>query len=108
MLAAVQVFNNPLTTFKTESFIVLSMIAWTYVLHAYYRKGRIERQELTELLGGPLSRGMRGHMEMGYPPGPYLQDDKNVEQSKTGSDAHEEVASQDGVSVIPNKGHPTL
>ena len=36
-LSAVQVYNNPLITFKMESFIVLSLIAWTYMLHAYYR-----------------------------------------------------------------------
>jgi hypothetical protein len=35
MLSAVQIFNNPLITFKTESFIVLSVIAWTYLLHAH-------------------------------------------------------------------------
>lgn len=37
-LNAVQTFNNPLTTFKTETFIVLMVIAWMYLLHAYYRK----------------------------------------------------------------------
>lgn len=42
MLSAVQIFNNPLTTFKSESFIVLSMIAWTYLLHAHYRAKHIE------------------------------------------------------------------
>ncbi len=42
MLAAVQIYNNPLITFKTESFIVLSMIAWTYLLHAYYRGQKID------------------------------------------------------------------
>jgi hypothetical protein len=36
-LNAVQTFNNPLSTFKTETFIVLIVIAWTYLLHAYYR-----------------------------------------------------------------------
>ncbi len=41
-LSAVQVFNNPLTTFKTETFIVLFMISWTYLLHAYYRGKKIE------------------------------------------------------------------
>lgn len=41
-LAAVQVFNNPLSTFKTESFIVLFVIAWTYLLHGYYRSKKIE------------------------------------------------------------------
>ncbi|MCX5748695.1 MAG: DUF3644 domain-containing protein [Candidatus Saganbacteria bacterium] len=41
-LAAVQIYNNPLTTFKSESFIVLFMIAWTYLLHAYYRSKSID------------------------------------------------------------------
>ena len=41
-LAAVQIFNNPQITFKTEVFIVLMNIAWTYLLHAYYRRQRIE------------------------------------------------------------------
>lgn len=36
-LAAIQLFNNPLVTFKSESFIVLIMIAWTYLLHSHYR-----------------------------------------------------------------------
>lgn len=42
MLAAVQVFNNPNIQFKSESFIVLSTIAWTYLLHAYYRSIKID------------------------------------------------------------------
>lgn len=41
-LAAVQVFNNPLITFKSEMFIVLMNIAWTYLLHAHFRKKKIE------------------------------------------------------------------
>lgn len=41
-LAAVQIFNSPLITFKSEIFIVLMNIAWTYLLHAHYRKERIE------------------------------------------------------------------
>jgi len=41
-LAAIQVFNNPLITFKSESFIVLMNIAWTYLMHSYYRKEGIE------------------------------------------------------------------
>lgn len=42
MLAAVQIFNNPNITFKSESFIVLAVIAWTYLLHSYYRGKNIE------------------------------------------------------------------
>lgn len=41
-LCAVRVFNDPHVTFKSETFIVLMMIAWTYLLHAYYRRKRIE------------------------------------------------------------------
>ena len=41
-LNAVQTFNNPLTTFKTETFIVLITVAWTYLLHAYYRHQGLE------------------------------------------------------------------
>lgn len=41
-LSAVQIFNNPQVTFKSEIFIVLMNIAWTYLLHAYYRKKGIE------------------------------------------------------------------
>ena len=42
MLSAVQIFNNPNIQFKSESFIVLSNIAWMYLLHAYYRENGIE------------------------------------------------------------------
>ncbi len=42
MLAAVQIFNNPNVNFKSESFIVLAIISWTYLLHAYYREQKIE------------------------------------------------------------------
>lgn len=41
-LSAVQIFNSPLITFKSEIFIVLMNVAWTYLLHAYYRKHRVE------------------------------------------------------------------
>ena len=42
MLSAVQIFNNPNIQFKSESFIVLSNIAWMYLLHAYFRDRKIE------------------------------------------------------------------
>ena len=41
-LAAVQIFNNPNITFKSETFTVLMIIAWTYLFHAYYRAQHIE------------------------------------------------------------------
>lgn len=42
MLAAVQIYNNPQITFKTESFITLTIIAWTYLMHSYYRNNHID------------------------------------------------------------------
>lgn len=50
-LAAVQIFNSPLITFRSEIFIVLMNIAWTYLLHAYYRKNRIEYRYFQERNG---------------------------------------------------------
>lgn len=41
-LTAIKVFNDPLIKFKSETFIVLMIIAWTYLLHAYYRSIKIE------------------------------------------------------------------
>jgi len=41
-LSAVQIYNNPLTKFKSESFIVLFVIAWTYLLHAHYRNKGVD------------------------------------------------------------------
>lgn len=42
MLSAVQIYNNPQIEFKSELFIVTAMVAWTYLLHAHYRRKRIE------------------------------------------------------------------
>jgi hypothetical protein len=42
MLTAVQIFNNLNIQFKSESFIVLSVISWTYLLHSFYRTNKIE------------------------------------------------------------------
>lgn len=47
-LAAVQIFNSPMITFKSEIFIVLMNIAWTYLLHAYYRREGIEYRYYTK------------------------------------------------------------
>lgn len=44
MLAAVQLYNNPLIHFKSENYIMLAIVAWTYLLHAYYNKKRIDHR----------------------------------------------------------------
>jgi hypothetical protein len=41
-LCAIRVFNDPYVSFKSETFIVLMIIAWTYLLHAFYRRKGIE------------------------------------------------------------------
>ena len=47
-LNAVQSFNNPLTTFKAETFIVLMNIAWMYLLHAHYRRSGVDYRHFSE------------------------------------------------------------
>jgi len=42
MLCAVQIFNNPHIVFKSESFIMLSNVAWTYLLHSYCISQKID------------------------------------------------------------------
>jgi Domain of unknown function (DUF3644) len=49
MLAAVQIFNNPQIEFKSELFIVSTVIAWTYLLHAYYRRNGTEYRQFRPL-----------------------------------------------------------
>jgi hypothetical protein len=41
-LNAVQTYNNPLVSFKSQTFIVLMIIAWTYLLLAYYRREKVD------------------------------------------------------------------
>lgn len=41
-LSAIQIFNNPTSKFKSETYIVLMIIAWTYLLHAYYRRKGVD------------------------------------------------------------------
>lgn len=47
-LCAIKVFNDPLIKFKSESFIVLMVIGWTYLLHAYYRSKGIDYRYYTQ------------------------------------------------------------
>lgn len=41
-LSAVQIYNNPNIQFKSENFIILMVIAWTYLMHAYYKEKGID------------------------------------------------------------------
>ena len=42
ILAAVSIYNNPQMTFKSETFIALIVIGWTYLMHAYYRSIHVD------------------------------------------------------------------
>ena len=42
MMSAVQIYNNPHITFKSETFISLAIISWTYLMHAYYANKGID------------------------------------------------------------------
>jgi hypothetical protein len=56
MLTAVQIFNNPQIDFKSELFIVTAVIAWTYLLHAYYRKNGIDYRQVDPRHQGKRAR----------------------------------------------------
>lgn len=42
MVAAVQTYNNPSIFFKSEIFIITAIVSWTYLMHAYFRKNKID------------------------------------------------------------------
>ena len=42
MIAAVHIFNSAGLTFRAELFIVTAIIAWTYLLHAWFRREGID------------------------------------------------------------------
>ena len=44
MIAAVHIFNGAGLMFRTELFIVTSIIAWTYLLHAWFRREGIDNR----------------------------------------------------------------
>lgn len=79
MIAAVHTFNSAGLFFRAELFIVTSIIAWTYLMHAYYKKQGVDYRykksgavtktkhgaekywELTQCLshdGNPLEKGV--------------------------------------------------
>jgi hypothetical protein len=50
-MLAIEVYNKPLVTFKSESFIVLMCIAWTKALHAYLKKNKKSIYTTDHVLG---------------------------------------------------------
>ena len=50
-LLAVEVYNKPRTTFRSQAYIVLMIIAWTRLFHAYFNKTIGNRYYYKELNG---------------------------------------------------------
>jgi hypothetical protein len=65
MIAAVHLFNGAGLTFRAELFIVSSIIAWTYLLHAWFRREGIDYR--------------------------YKDKDGNVKKTKEGADSYWEL-----------------
>lgn len=74
MILAVQLFNSTTFKFKTEVFCVLANIAWTYLLHEYYKRhtnvdiiqesGRaLLLSQMIKRPDGPLSRGIKNNLK---------------------------------------------
>lgn len=73
MILAVQVFNSPAHSFKSELFCVLSNIAWTYLFHEYYHRNDVEIVKengysiaLSEMIARedcPISEGVRLNLQ---------------------------------------------
>jgi hypothetical protein len=65
MIAAVHIFNGAGLTFRAELFIVTSIIAWTYLLHAWFRREGINYR--------------------------YIKADGTVQKTKHGADSYWEL-----------------
>lgn len=60
MISAVRTFNSAGIQFRSEIFIITAIIAWTYLLHAYYKERNIDykykQSKLTVLTPGGAER----------------------------------------------------
>ena len=74
MILAVQLFNSTTFRFKTEVFCVLANIAWTYLLHEYYKRrtnvdiiqesGRsLLLSQMIERTDCPISQGVKNNLK---------------------------------------------
>ncbi|WP_417476013.1 DUF3644 domain-containing protein [Maricaulis sp.] len=66
MLHAVQGFNNPRAHFKSETFIVTAVIAWTYLMHAHFKHQGIDYRHRHRETGDVLKTryGAEKHWEL--------------------------------------------
>ena len=67
MIAAVHIFNAAGLTFRAELFIVTSIIAWTYLLHAWFGREGIDIRYKDR--GGVVKKTKHGaewHWDLGH------------------------------------------
>lgn len=66
MLHAVQGFNNPRAFFKSEVFIVTAVIAWTYLMHARFKRVGVDYRHRNRATGEVMKtrHGAEKHWEL--------------------------------------------
>ncbi|WP_245330603.1 DUF3644 domain-containing protein [Bradyrhizobium sp. AS23.2] len=66
MLHAVQGYNNPRAYFKSEIFIVTAVIAWTYLMHAHFKRHSVDYRYRDRRTGDVLKtrHGADKHWEL--------------------------------------------
>ena len=65
MIAAVHTFNGAGLTFRTELFIVTAVIAWTYLLHAWFKREGIEYRHIVRGEVKTTREGADKYLELG-------------------------------------------
>ena len=65
MIAAVHTFNSAGLTFRAELFIVTAIIAWTYLLHAWFRREGIDYR-YPDNPNNKTPKGADRYWELGY------------------------------------------
>lgn len=70
--------------------------------------GMAAGERFAELLEGPLGGGMRGDVGVQQAALSYLHGDEHVKHAETGGHHGEEIAGDDGLGVVADKGVPAL
>ncbi|MEO1019505.1 MAG: DUF3644 domain-containing protein [Pseudomonadota bacterium] len=65
MIAAVHTFNGAGLTFRSEIFIVTTIIAWTYLLHAWFKREGIEYRYVKDGEVQKTKEGADKYLELG-------------------------------------------
>jgi hypothetical protein len=66
MIAAVHTFNSAGLYFRAELFIVTSIIAWTYLMHAFYKREGVDYRYKKNGVVEKTRNGAEKYWELGY------------------------------------------